>query len=162
MALVEVRNRNRTATKLSDTGLLEALFPQTPSLPGGFQGTYDDDNVDDEHKLLVNGIQGQNPDYAGANAVDLDYGPAPDLSHLANGVVPSDNSPVSPGGQAPAIGSPGAGSINPLDIPQMPQTPNSSGAGSLVVPDTTSNQIATQIGGGPHKSISPGKSGIMI
>ncbi len=158
MTLVEVQNRNRTRTKLSDTALLEAVFPQSPSLPAHPNGPYTDNNVDDLHKGLTNGDQNQNPDIR----VNLDFIEAPDLSHLANGVNPSDNSPVAPGGQAPAIGSPGQGSCNPFDVPPSPGTPRSSGAGSLAVPDTTSNQISTQVGGGPNKSLTKGESGIII
>lgn len=159
MSLVEVRNRNLTLTKLSDTGLLEAVFPQTPYLPGGFKGTYNDGSVNEAHRVLTNGVVGGNASFG---PVSLDFTEAPDLSHLANGENPSDSSPVAPGGQAPAIGSPGAGSFNPLDVPSSPGTPNSSGAGSLVVPATTSQQIATQVGGGPAKNLGVGESGIQI
>ena len=158
MSLVEVQNRNRTATKLSDTGLLEAIFPQTPPLPQHPGGPYDDSKVNDVMQTLTNGIQDRNPDVT----LDLDFGEAPDLSHLANGTNPNDGSQVAPGGQAPAIGSPGAGSTNPLDIPPSPGTPRSSGAGSLTAPKTTSDQIATQVGGGPDKNLGLGDSGIMI
>lgn len=174
MTLVEVRNRNRTKTKLSNTGLLEALFPQSPSLPAHPGGAYDDAQaLASIHSVLggaglTDGIQDQNPDVTvdldfGANLPSGDVNQAPDLSHLADGRVPGDNSPVAKGGRAPAIGSPGAGSANPLDVPESPDNyPPSSGAGSTVAPKTTSDQIARQVGAGPNKNLGRGDSGIMI
>jgi len=155
MALVEVRNKNRTRTKLSNTGLLEAVFPQAPALPAHPGGSYTDAGVEESMATLTNGIQDRNPDVA----VNLDYGEAPNLADVKTGGAGLPGSPYTP-----APGSPGAGSANPADIPEPPgDHPGvASGAGSTVSPLTTSGQIANQAGGGSKKNLSRGESGIMI
>lgn len=155
MALVEVRRKNRTRTKLSNTGLLEATFPQTPPLPGHPGGAYNDASVEELMSTLTNGIQDRNPDVS----VDLDYGEAPNLQEVETGGGGLPGSPWTP-----APGSPGAGSANPADIPEPPadHPGQPSGAGRTTSPDTTSEQIANQVGGGTGKNLGKGDSGIMI
>lgn len=153
----------------SDTATLEAMFPATPSLPGGYQGQYDNQELLTAHKELTNGVQSQNPDVT----VDLDYGEAPNLDD-AIAALPPDEQPGSP--YTPRTGSPGVGlalgESAALAIPQAPpghpgsgppgQRAMSSGAGSDKMPSESSPQVATQAEGGgvARGNLTPGDSGV--
>lgn len=154
MALVEYKNAARTATRRSNTSKLQAIFPQSPALPGHPGGSYNDASVEEKMATLTNGIQDKNPDIR----VDLDYGGSPDLAavEIGGGGLPGT-------AYTPAQGSPGAGSLNPSDIPEPEgDSPTSSGAGSTVSPSVTSEQLSNQVGGGINKNLSKGNSGVKI
>ncbi len=150
MTLVEVRNKTRTRTKLSDTGALEAMFKKSPALDG-----YTDAVVEEQMATLTNGIQDRNPDVS----VNLDYGDAPALADVKTG---GGGLPAT--AYVPAPGSPGPGSLNPADIPEPPKgfPGQGSGSGSTASPDATSVQVSKQVGGGSKKNLGAGDSGVMI
>lgn len=151
MALVEVTTPTTariTPTARSDTATLQAIFPATPYLPGGYQGQYDNEQVATAHQLLTDGTQTENPDFAGG--IDLDYAGratpdgAPDLSAVAVGPGGLPGSPYAPNTVSPG---PGNG-LNPSaqvdPPPNHPRVGGSGENGSLRSPHETSAQIAAQ------------------
>ena len=150
MSLVEVRNKNRTRTKLSNTGVLEAMFRKSPALDGCTDAV-----IEEQMATLTNGIQDRNPDVS----VNLDYGDAPALADVATG-----GGGLPGTAYTPAPGSPGPGSFNPADIPAPPadHPGQGSGSGSKASPDATSVQVAKQVGGGTKKNLGAGDSGVMV
>lgn len=161
MAKIEVEKRETVGAKgVSDNATLEAMFPASPALPGGYMGQYNNVRVAEIMATLTgeglpNGIQDQNPDYQ----VSLNYGDAPNLAAVATGGQGLPGSPY-----VPAPGSPGAGSTNPRDIPDPPQNfprTGPTGNGSTKSPHESSQQISTQSEGGgvTPGNLIPGGSG---
>lgn len=128
----------------SDLASLQAAFPGSPI----HAGSIDDASVKDQTEtLLVTGdAESGGAAHYGFASFSRDYVDAPNIDDVSTG---GGGLPGSP--HTPAPGSPGAGSMNPADIPAPPSNwpPNEgteygSGNGGLYSPHNASQVVAQQ------------------
>lgn len=164
MSKVEVLTKTVRGRGSADTATLQAMFPTTPSLPGGYLGQYTDaevaDIVRDVLEVKQADVPNGNPEFSD---FDPNYGQAPDLSTV---VTAQDGTLIwnhySPPPTSP--GTPNAwGEAAAKAVTTVPQgAPSSSGMGSTKSPSESSQQIAQQFPGDKGQvtgNLIKGKSG---
>ena len=164
MSKVEVLRKTSRGRGSSDLATLQAMFPTTPSLPGGYLGQYTDSKIAEIVKNTLSIKQADtpngNPEFAD---FDPNYGQAPDLQTVEkaqdgtlvwNHYSPPPTSPGTPN----AWGESAARAVT-----TVPDTaPSSSGMGSTKSPNVTSKSISQQFPGDKGQvtgNLIKGKSG---
>lgn len=149
MAKVEVVKKTVRGRGSSDLATLQAMFPSTPYLPGGYLGQYVDAKIADVVKgvmeLKQSEIQNGNPEFAD---FDPNYGQAPNLTE----VVKAKDGTLVWNHYSPPPASPGTpnawGESAAKAVETVPAAaPTSSGMGSTKSPHETSKQVAQQFPG---------------
>lgn len=164
MSKVEVLKKTVRGRGSSDLATLQAMFPTTPSLPGGYLGQYTDAQVAEVVRKTIEVKQSDtpngNPEFSD---FDPNYGAAPNLTEVVtaqdgtlvwNHYSPSTVSPGTPN----AWGEAAAKAVTTTP----PGAPSSSGMGSTKSPHETSKQISQQFPGDKGQitgNLSKGKSG---
>lgn len=164
MAKVEVLTRLSRGKGSSDLATLQAIFPNTPSLPNGHAGQYTDAKISEIVKGVLEVKQADTP-RGNSDFADFDpnYGGSPDLSTVNaaqdgtliwNHYSPPPASPGTPN----AWGESAAKAVTTVP----PGAPSSSGMGSVKSPSETAKAIAQQFPGDKNQvtgNLVKGKSG---
>jgi hypothetical protein len=128
----------------SDLAGLQAAFPGSPI----HSGDIDDQSIKDQAELLLitGDVEPGGAAHYGFASFNRDYVDSPNIDDVTTG---GGGLPGSP--HTPAPGSPGAGSMNPADIPAPPSnwppdegTEYGSGQGGLYSPHNASQVVAQQ------------------